>query len=307
MRHFLKITDLSKDDFIRLIRRARQHKENRKLAPDALKDKTIALLFEKSSTRTRLSFFMAITELGGNVISLDASDLQIGRGETIQDTTEVFGRYLDAVMFRSRSHDTVCSMAEMNILPIINGLTDLHHPCQGMADYLTMEQYGFHVIGDNNKKPLSIAFIGEGNNVFNSLALGAVYSGAELRLASPPGYEASREVAELLEKNNVNFKQFVDPFEAVEGANVVYTDVWISMGQESEREQRKEIFQKYQINSELLKRASEDHIVLHCLPAHRGEEITDEVMNGYRKSIFDQAENRLHIQKSILEWVFGLI
>lgn len=280
------------------------HRADRHLAPHALKDKSIALLFEKSSTRTRLSFFMAVKELGGNVITLDAGDLQLGRGETIEDTTEVFARYLHGVMIRAYSHDSVEAMASMNRIPIINGLTDRHHPCQGLADYMTMEQYGLSGRGETRPK---IAFVGEGNNVFNSLALGAIHAGAEIRIASPEGYEASQEIRNTVKSLGGEVMQFNDPAEAVSGANVIYTDVWISMGQEKEAEERKKIFEPYSVTLPLLQYAAKDHIVMHCLPAHRGEEISAEVMDEYGNMIFDQAENRLHVQKAILEWVFELI
>ncbi len=304
MRHLLKLTDLTQDDFSRIIERGSEHRKNRKHAVTSLQDKTIALVFEKSSTRTRLSFFMAIKELGGNVISLDSSDLQIGRGETIEDTTEVFARYLHGAMVRARSHETLEAMAALNIIPVINGLTDRHHPCQGMADYMTLKQYGFDKKGNSAVK---VAFIGEGNNVFNSLALGSVYAGAEIRIASPEGYGPDEEIKKTVNSLGGEIKQFVDPADAVDGADVVYTDVWISMGQESETEERKKIFAPYIIDTDLLKYADPKHIVMHCLPAHRGEEISAEVMDKYKHSIFDQAENRLHIQKAILEWVFEVI
>ncbi len=299
MRHLLSLNDLTREDFHRILERGAAHRGNRRLSPDALQHKNIALLFEKSSTRTRLSFQVAVTDLGGNVISIESGGLQTQRGEPVEDTAEVFSRYLDGVMIRARSHKTLEIMAEKGRIPVINGLSDLFHPCQALADYMTIQQYGFPF-----DHKLNIAFIGEGNNVFNSLALGASFTDSVIRIASPEGYEVSSEMVSLLAKKGVDLKVFRDPYEAVEGAHVIYTDVWISMGQEAEAEERREIFSPYSISADLLKKAAPGHIVMHCLPAHRGEEITSEVMHDYHSSIFDQAENRLHVQKAVLEWVF---
>jgi len=303
MRHLTRITDLSAEDFFRILERGREHRQNRALAQEALKGKHVALLFEKSSTRTRLSFSIAIQELGGSLVSLEANQLQIGRGETIEDTAEVLSRYFHAVMIRAGSHATVASMAEIDRIPVINGLTDLEHPCQILADYMTLEQYGYDIRNGN----LRIAFIGDGNNVFNSLAKASIFSNAEITLASPHGYEAKPDVVKDLKERKVRFTQYTDPVDAVKGANVVYTDVWISMGQENEETTRKKIFAPYCVSEELLKHAAAGHTVLHCLPAHRGEEITAGVMDRYHDSIFNQAENRMHVQKAVLEWVFELI
>jgi ornithine carbamoyltransferase len=232
-------------------------------------------------------------------VPVESGGLQTQRGEPIEDTAEVFSRYLDGVMIRARSHKTLEVMAEKGRIPVINGLSDLFHPCQALADYMTIKQYGIKF--DSN---LSIAFIGEGNNVFNSLALGASFTGAQIRIASPEGYEVSSEMVSLLAKKGVDLQVFRDPYEAVEGAQVIYTDVWISMGQEDEAEERRENFAPYSITKDLLKKAASDHIVMHCLPAHRGEEISSEVITEFHHSIFDQAENRLHVQKAVLEWVF---
>ena len=303
MRHLITLEDLSKDDFFKILKRGEEHRKNRKLAPESLKDKNIAILFEKSSTRTRLSFHMAITEMGGNVVPLESSALQIGRGETVEDTIEVFARYLDGVMIRARSHEMLEKMAARNRIPVINGLTDLYHPCQAMADYMTLQSYGY----DPSKKPVKLVFIGEGNNVFNSLALGAMFTGAELRIASPQGYEVSDDIRKKMEDAGVKLTRFNDPYKAVEGANVIYTDVWVSMGQEEEESARKSIFSPYTVSLDLLENADPEHIVLHCLPAHRGEEIQSDVMEKYSDIIFNQAENRLHVQKAILEWIYHVI
>jgi len=303
MRHLLEITDLEKEDFFRIIERGSEHRRDRALSGAVLDRKTIALLFEKASTRTRLSFTVAVQELGGNVLSIESNMLQLGRGESIEDTAEIFSRYTHAVMIRSHSHENLKKMAQVNRIPVINGLTDLHHPCQALADYMTLNQYGFDVYNGD----FSVAFIGEGNNVFNSLAMSAIYSGNEIRLASPKGYGISEDMKSLLKKGGVIVKEFVNPVDAVKGANVIYTDVWVSMGQEDEINERKKIFSPYCISEELLIHADKKHIVMHCLPAHRGEEITDGVMKKYAEYIFDQAENRMHVQKAVLEWIFNLL
>ncbi|MBL8018641.1 MAG: ornithine carbamoyltransferase [Leptospirales bacterium] len=303
MRHLVSPLDLSEKDFFRIIERAHQHKKDRRLTPKSLEGRTVALLFEKTSTRTRLSFGVAVSEMGGNPISLESAQLQIGRGESLEDTTEVLSRYVNALMIRARTHRHLELMAGMNRIPIINGLTDLHHPCQAVADYMTMEQLGCSLHGG-----LRIAFVGEPNNVFNSLALFAVYAKAEITIASPRNYSAIHpDVLSVLQQRGAGFQQFTEPAGAVKGAQVIYTDTWISMGQESEEADRKKEFANYCVSSELLKLAAPGHMVLHCLPAHRGEEITAEVMEQHRASIFEQAENRLHAQKAILEWVFGLL
>lgn len=301
MRHLLTLFDLSTEDFFRILDRGDQHRQDRRLNPTALDGKTIALLFEKSSTRTRLSFQTAIVELGGFVTTLDMKNLQVGRGETIEDTTEVFSRYLHGVMIRANNHNDLVRMASLNRLPIINGLTDLYHPCQALADYMTIRQYG------HEPSRSKLAFIGEGNNVFNSLAAAAIHTGTEIRIASPEGYEVTEEMKTSLKNKGVEVREFRDPKEAVDGAHVIYTDVWISMGQESEREKRKTAFAEYSITDDLLRYAAKDHMVLHCLPAHRGEEISGEVMDKYGPMIFDLAENRMHVQKGVLEWIFSLL
>ena len=303
MRHLLEINDLSSEEFFQIIERGEAHRQNRSIAPDALKGKSIALMFEKTSTRTRLSFTVAVQELGGSVLSLESNMLQLGRGESIEDTTEVLSRYLHALMIRANSHESISVMAGMNRIPVINGLTDLHHPCQALADYMTIRQYGFDIAAGD----FTLAFIGEGNNVFNSLASAAAFTGNEIRIASPAGYGISPEMRLVLQENGVKISEFTDPALAVKGANVIYTDVWVSMGQESEMEERKKLFAPYCINEELLKHADTNHIVLHCLPAHRGEEITAPVMSIYGESIFNQAENRMHVQKAVLEWIFHQI
>ena len=303
MRHLLSPTDLSEKEFFRILDRAREHRNNRALAKDALAGKSIALLFEKSSTRTRLSFSVAVTEMGGTPISLEAMQLQLGRGESLEDTTEVLARYCHAMMVRARDHRNLEVMAGMNRIPIINGLSDLHHPCQIIADYMTLEQLGFSLHGG-----LRIAFVGEPNNVFNSLAMAASYAKARITIASPRAYsQIHPAIQQELTRLKTEFQQFTEPAGAVRDTQVVYTDTWVSMGQEAEEETRRKDFADYCVTTELLSLAASGHVVLHCLPAHRGEEITAEVMEKYKHSIFEQAENRLHAQKAILEWIFGIL
>lgn len=303
MRHLLSPSDISEKDFFKILDRAREHRNNRALTPAGLDRKTIALLFEKTSTRTRLSASVAITEMGGHSISLEAAQLQIGRGESLEDTVEVLARYVQGIMIRARDHRNLELMAGMNRIPVINGLSDLHHPCQIIADYMTMEQFGYNLHGG-----LRIAFIGEPNNVFNSLSVAASFAKATVTIASPRAYsQIHPSVAAELKDRSVGLQQFTDPAGAVRDAQVVYTDTWVSMGQEAEQEKRKLDFADYCVTMDLLKLAAPGHLVLHCLPAHRGEEITAEVMEVHRSSIFEQAENRLHAQKAILEWIFGMI
>ncbi len=303
MRHLLSPSDMSEKEFFKVLDRAREHRNNRALTPAALERKTIALLFEKTSTRTRLSASVAIAEMGGHAISLEAAQLQIGRGESLEDTVEVLARYVQGIMIRARDHKNLALMAGMNRIPVINGLSDLHHPCQIIADYMTMEQFGYNLHGG-----LRIAFVGEPNNVFNSLAVAASFAKARITIASPRAYsQINPDVLLELKSRSVDLQQFTDPAGAVRDAQVVYTDTWVSMGQEAEEEKRRRDFAEHCVTMDLLKLAAPGHLVMHCLPAHRGEEITAEVMEVHRNSIFEQAENRLHAQKAILEWIFGMI
>ena len=293
--------NLNQDDFFSLLKRGVEFKKNRLLNSNALKNKSIALLFEKASTRTRISFSIAIQELGGHYLVLHANELQLGRGETIEDTTYVLSRYLDGIMIRTDSQKKLEIMANLNVIPVINGLSDLFHPCQALADYLTLYDMGMDL------SKLEIAFIGEPNNVFNSLVLGSIFTQTKISIATPEGFNIHPRVKEILKRFNKEVQIYKDPKEAVKNADVIYTDVWVSMGQEKEADIRKKIFQPYSVNLELLKYAPQHVIVMHCLPAHRGEEITNEVMDKYSSVIFQQAENRLHIQKAILEWIYYMI
>lgn len=262
-----------------------------------LTDKYLGMIFEKSSTRTRVSFEVGMHQLGGIPLYLSSNDLQIGRGEPISDTARVLSRFLDCIMIRAKSHETVEQLIEHSDIPIINGLTDKEHPCQTFADLFTIKEH----LGDFNKK---FVFIGDGNNVCNSLLLGAAYTGMNMTVSCPEGYEPNEEIYALAQKeaketgSTINIEH--DVHKAVEDADILYTDVWISMGDEEEADRRKKVFKEYQINSKLLSEANEDAIVMHCLPAVRNQEITDEVMTSSQSVIWDQAENRLHAQKAIL-------
>ena len=262
-----------------------------------LTDKYLGMVFEKSSTRTRVSFEVGMHQLGGTPLYLSSNDLQIGRGEPISDTARVLSRFLDCVMIRAKSHESVAELIKYADIPIINGLTDKEHPCQTFADLLTIKEYK----GDFNRK---FVFVGDGNNVCNSLLLGAAYTGMDMTVACLEGYEPDEEIYNLALKeakkttSTINIEHDVN--KAVKGADILYTDVWVSMGDEAESEERQKVLKNYQINSALLSQAKDDAIVMHCLPAIRGQEITDDVMTSRQSAIWDQAENRLHAQKAIL-------
>jgi ornithine carbamoyltransferase len=260
--------------------------------------KTLGLLFEKASTRTRASFEVAMTHLGGHSIYLNPMDTQLGRGETLKDTAMTLSRYLDAIAIRAMSHKTVEELAEHSTIPIINALTDLEHPCQILADLFTIKE-------KKGTFDLKLAYIGDGNNVCNSLIGGAALVGMEISVATPKGYEPNNEIvkrAKDISSSNVNITQ--NPAEAASSADIIYTDVWVSMGQEKNEAQRIKDFKNYTVNKELVS-ISNNTLVMHCLPAKRGQEITDEVIDGPNSIVFDQAENRLHVQKALLEQVMA--
>jgi ornithine carbamoyltransferase len=263
-----------------------------------LKGKTLAMIFEKPSTRTRVSFEVGMWQLGGYALYLSASDLQLGRGETIGDTAQVLSRYVDGIMARVFAHQTILDLVKYSTVPVINGLSDFTHPCQGLADLFTIYEKKGQLSG------LKLAYLGDGNNVAHSLIYGCSKVGIDIAVASPKGYEPNpKVVSEGREEARRKGKVVTvtnDPVEAVLGADVVYTDVWASMGKEKEHEERVKIFKPYQVNTELVKRAKQDYIFMHCLPAHRGEEVIDEVADSKNSVIFDQAENRLHTQKALL-------
>lgn len=292
----LKMSDLSKSEIETLLNRAVALKAGKDANACPLIGKNIGLFFEKPSTRTRLSFEAGIYQLGGNAISMNPDELQFGRGETVADTARTISRYLNAFMMRTFSHATIETLAANSTIPVINGLSDIHHPCQALADVMTLLE------NKGTLEGLKVAFIGDGNNVCNSLIEAAAILGFHLTIACPEGFEPHNE---LLQNSRSLAKSEIivlrDPREAAGMADAVYTDVWVSMGQEKEAEHKKKRFREYQINAKLLSCAKKDAIVLHCLPAHRGEEITDEVMDGPQSVVFDQAENRLHTQKALLE------
>ena len=295
VKDLITVGDLTPEEIRRIFNLTfKLKKKNKKY----LKDKTLGMIFEKSSTRTRVSFEVGMFQLGGTALFLSKNDLQLGRGETIKDTALVLARYLDGIMIRAYSHKNVLELAKYSSIPVINGLTDLLHPCQALSDFFTILEFKGTV------KNLKIGYIGDGNNVANSLVITAAKLGANITIASPEGYFINKAIEEqareFAKKSGSVIILSKDPLEAAKEADVLYTDVWVSMGQESEKEKKISIFQNYRIDSDLLKKAREDVIVLHCLPAHRGEEITDEVMDGSRSVIFDQAENRLHTQKAIM-------
>ncbi|HOW03357.1 MAG TPA: ornithine carbamoyltransferase [Caldisericia bacterium] len=263
-----------------------------------LKDKNLAMIFQKSSTRTRVSFEIAMNQLGGKALFLSSSELQLRRGETIADTARVLARYVDGIMARVFSHNDIIDLAKYSDVPVINGLSDFLHPCQAIGDFFTiLEKKG-------SFENINLTYIGDSNNVSNSLMLAAAKTGVNITICSPKGYEPKPEIIKWFEEDSkekgARLEITNDPIKAVENANFIYTDVWASMGQEDEHEQRIRIFSPYQVNSKLMSYAPNNALVMHCLPAHRGEEITDEVMDSSQSIVFDEAENRLHAQKAIL-------
>ena len=296
---FISILD-AKDNLIALLDSALNLKNRQKDGElyEPLNNKTLAMIFEKSSTRTRVSFEVAMVQLGGEALFMNPSDMHLGKSETIADTARVLSRYSDAILFRGYSHETTKELAKYSEVPVINGLDDLEHPCQAITDLFTIREFK----GDFEN--LKLAYVGDGNNVCNSLMVGSAIGGLNITIATPENYQPNPALRKEAEKIAVESASELiimdDPKEAVKGADVIYTDTWISMGMESEKELRKKIFLPYQVNKDLLALAKEDCIVMHCLPAHRNEEITDEVMDGKHSVVFDQAENRLHAQKAIL-------
>jgi ornithine carbamoyltransferase len=270
-------------------------------APPLLQGKTLAMIFEKASTRTRVSFEVGMWQLGGYALYLSASDLQLGRGETIADTAKVLSRYVQGIMARVFKHQTILDLAQNATVPVINGLSDLTHPCQGLADLFTVYEKKGRFSG------LKMAFVGDGNNVAHSLLYGCSKVGVSVTIGCPKGYEPNPQVVERAKeearRNGCAVQVTNDPLEAVAGADVVYTDVWTSMGQEKEQAERIKSFKPYQVNGALVKRAKEDYVFMHCLPAHRGEEVTNEVADSPNSVILDQAENRMHTQKAVMALV----
>jgi len=294
----LSVYDLDREDmriiFEHAVKLKKFHKEGTPYTP--LKGKTLGMIFDKASTRTRISFEVGMFQLGGSALFLSNRDTQIGRGESISDTARIMSRYVDGIMIRTYSQELVEEFARYASIPVINGLTDREHPCQILCDLFTiMEKKGRY-------EDFKIAYIGDGNNVANSWLDAAARLSFHLSVACPERYEPDQQILERAKRDTEGkIAVYRDPVDAVRNADVVYTDVWTSMGQEEEQEMRKDIFRSYQINEALLSHAAKDVVVMHCLPAHRGEEITAEVMDGPKSVVFDQAENRLHVQKAIME------
>ena len=295
MKHLLKLLDCSSEEIISILDLADQLKYERKngIPHPHLAGKSIGLIFEKSSTRTRVSFETGIYQLGGQPIFLSSRDLQIGRGEPVQDTARVLSRYLDGIMIRTFAQQEVEDLARYGTIPIINGLTDFCHPCQVLADLMTIREKYATLEG------IKLAYIGDGNNMTNSLIVGGLKTGMKVSVACPEGYQPDPIVLEFA-KGNPNFELTTDPKVAVAGADVVYTDTWASMGQEAEKEARIKAFQGYQVNDELMAFAKPEAMVQHCLPAYRGQEITNEVFEAHADELFEEAENRLHAQKAVM-------
>lgn len=296
MKHLLKMLDLSKEEIIDILNLADQLKYELKhnIAHRHLQGKTLGMIFQKSSTRTRVSFETGMFQLGGQALFLSSRDLQIGRGEPVQDTARVLSRYLDGIMIRTFEQKEVEDLAEYGSIPIINGLTDFCHPCQVLADLMTIREHKGRFEG------LKMCYIGDGNNMANSLIVGGLKVGMEVAVACPVGYEPDAAILEFANQTG-KFTFTNDVKEAAKNADVIFTDVWASMGQESETEKRRQAFEGiYQVNEELLSVAKPDVMVQHCLPAHRGEEITAEVFEAHAEEIFDEAENRLHAQKAVM-------
>lgn len=297
---FLQIDDFTKEQLMDLIKLAIQLKNMQKLGESHryLEGKTLAMIFEKSSTRTRVSFETGMFQLGGAAQFLSGDELQLGNGETISDTAKVLSRYVDAIMIRTFGHHIVEELAENSTVPVINGLTDDAHPCQVLADFMTIyEQKG-------TLEGLKLAFIGDGNNMSQTLMLGCAVVGMDCTLAVPEGHEIKQEIYNLAQKyakdTGAEIKQINDPVEAAKDADIIYTDVWASMGWEGDLEARYRAFEKYQVNENLVQHAKDDYIFMHCLPAKRDEEVTSAIMDGENSVVFDQAENRLHAQKAVL-------
>ena len=296
MKHLLKLADLSQEEITGILNLADQLKyEKRNRIPHhRLEGKTLGMIFQKSSTRTRVSFEVGMYDLGGSALFLSSRDLQIGRGEPVEDTARVLSRYLDGIMIRTFAQQEVEDLARYGSIPIINGLTDYCHPCQVLADLMTIREHRGAIAGNK------LCYIGDGNNMANSLIVGGITMGMTVAVACPKGYTPDKEIMAWAEKTG-RFLCTEDVLAAADGADVVYTDVWASMGQEGEAQKRQAVFAgKYQVNAAVMDAAKHDAMVQHCLPAHRGEEITAEVLEAHAAEIFDEAENRLHAQKAVM-------
>ncbi|NMA65100.1 MAG: ornithine carbamoyltransferase [Clostridiaceae bacterium] len=306
MKHLLCLSQWSSQEILETIKMSEKLKFENKNGirhNHLLKGKTLGLIFAKSSTRTRVSFEVAMYQLGGYSLFLSASDIQLGRGETLPDTAKTLSRYIDGIMIRTYNHSDVVDLANCGTIPVINGLTDSQHPCQVLADLMTIKEY------KGKFKGIKLAYVGDGNNVANSLLIGCAKVGVNISVATPAGYQCEENSIQLAkEASKITGAEIIlteDPYEAVKDADVVYTDTWISMGQENEKEERKKIFMPYQVNDKLMKEAKNDAIFMHCLPAYRQLEVDENVIDGPQSVVFDQAENRLHAQKAVLVKLLG--
>jgi ornithine carbamoyltransferase len=303
-RDYLSVDDVGTDEILHVLDLAASLKADRALHREALAGRTVALIFEKASTRTRVSFEVGVDQLGARPLTLAATDIQLGRGETIEDTGRVLSRYVDAIVLRTFEQERLEALAGAASVPVVNSLSDFEHPCQALADLQTIRERSGPLEGR------VLAYVGDGNNVAHSLLLAGAKTGMTVRVAAPAGFEPIPQIvqraSEIAAETGGAVEIVSDPQSAVKGANVVYTDVWASMGQEDETEERSLVFRPYQVNGGLMELADPEAIVLHCLPAHRGHEITDEVLDGPASAVWDQAENRLHSQKALLLFLFGL-
>lgn len=303
MKHLLKLLDLTGEEILDILNLADQLKYETKhgIEHPYLKGKCLGMIFEKSSTRTRVSFEVGINQLGGYAVVMGAEGSQIGRGEPVQDTARVLSRYVDGIMIRTFGQDEVEALAQYGSVPVINGLTDFCHPCQVLADLMTIREYKGSLEG------LKMCFIGDGNNMMNSLIVGGLKVGMSVAVACPEGYRPPQEILEFAAEYGDKFQLTDSPLEAAKDADVVITDVWTSMGQEEERQKREAAFKGYCVDAELMAQAKPDAMVQHCLPAHRGEEITEEVFEANAQYIFEEAENRLHAQKAVMVKTMGQV
>ncbi len=305
MKHFISVTDATQDEFQQLLKLTEElkYKRKNKIPFKPMDGKTLGMIFTKSSTRTRVSFEVGTVELGGYPLFLSSADIQLGRGETIYDTANVLSRFVDGIMIRTYAHQDVLDLAEYGQIPIINGLTDYMHPCQAMADLFTVYEHKGKLEG------LKMSYIGDGNNVTHSLLHACAMAGMDMAVATPEGYECAGEIVdeakEIAKKTGSKITITNDPIEAISGSDAVYTDTWVSMGQEAEKAERIKIFKPYQIDKTLFSHAKEDAIFMHCLPAYRGLEVTEDVIDSPSSVIFDEAENRLHAQKAIMTMLMG--
>ncbi|HWO71484.1 MAG TPA: ornithine carbamoyltransferase [Actinomycetota bacterium] len=303
-RDFLSVDDLTPAELAALLDLSAEVKASPERFADRLRGRSVALIFEKPSTRTRVSFDVGIAELGGHPVALSAAELQLGRGETIEDTGRVLSRYVDAIVLRTFEQERLEVLAGAASVPVVNALSDFEHPCQCLADLLTIRERKGGLAGR------TLAYLGDGNNVTHSLLLGGAKAGMRVRVATPPGFEpiplVVNRAREIAAETGGGVELTNDPVEAARGADVLYTDVWASMGQEAEAGERALVFPAYRIDQKTVDLAAPDAIVMHCLPAHRGQEITDEVIDGPRSVVWDQAENRLHTQKALLLWLLDL-